>query len=61
MMCLERHVLIQKMFTNGVNIDLPIQASIEKTIQWKHTDILVRENFSSAVVSKEGHEKIYHY
>ena len=40
----ENHVLIKKMFTNGLNIGLPFRAWVKKWfMEWKHTDFPVKK------------------
>ena len=31
---MEKDVLEKEMFTNGLNLDLPLQASTEETVHW---------------------------
>ena len=54
--CSEKHVLVEKMFTNGLNLDLPQRTWIEKT------DYRVEQHADSpekkvlcATINKEGH------
>ena len=64
-MCMGKHILIQKLFTNELNMGLPLQ----KTTHREETYWLSgREKVPREVVSKEshtdrllGHEGIHHY
>ena len=33
------------MFTNGLNMGLPLQTRIKKTVKWKHPDSLIKKKF----------------
>ena len=44
---MEKHVIVTKMFTNGLNLDLPQRALFEKFMEWKHTDSLVMKRFQT--------------
>ena len=56
-MCIEKHVLVKKMFTNELNMGLPPQAWVEKTVyvvvetHW----FSCKEKVLGSAESKEGH------
>ena len=68
-MCTDKQVIIKKMFTNGLNMDLLIQAWVEKIVHWIETHWLSgKEKVQGTVVSKEGdtdsllgHERTHNY
>ena len=54
-MCTEKHGLAEKVFTNGLNIGLPLCARVETTGHRIETHQLSgKENIPGAPVSKEG-------
>ena len=54
-MGIEKHILVQKIFTNGLNLCLPLQAWVEKKINWaKRHWLSRRDKVPGAVISKEG-------
>ena len=55
-MCMEKHVLVKKMFKNMLSMDLSQHTCIKKTVDGDETHKLSYEGtVLSAVVSKEGH------
>ena len=53
---METHVLVKRIFTNGLNMSLLLQASVEKTVYKVETHWLSdKEKVPDAVVSKEAH------
>ena len=55
-MCTEKYVLFKKMFTNGLHVDLPLQAWIKKTVHGgKACWLSSKEKVLGAAVSIEGH------
>ena len=67
-MSMEKHVLVKKMFTIGLNMGLSIQARVEKDIHRVKTHRLTsKEKFLGTAFSKEGcadrllrHERTHH-
>ena len=51
-MCSENHVLVQKMFTNGLNMDLARRAWVEKTVPGVKIHWLVKKKFRVQQVKK---------
>ena len=68
-MCIKKHVLIKRMFTNWLNMGLPRWAWVEKTVHRVETHWLSsKEKVLDTAVSKEGHadsilwhERTHHY
>ena len=55
-MCSEKHVLVKKMFTNKLNISLPLWAWVENSVFGVKTHLLSsKEKFLGAAVRKKGH------
>ena len=55
-MCSEKNVLVKKMFTNGLNMSLLLQARVEKTVYWLETHwISGKEKVLGVAVSKTSH------
>ena len=48
-MCVEKHILVKEMFTNG-------QPELKRQfMDWKYTDSPVKEKVSGTAICKEGH------
>ena len=68
-MCIEKHVSIKKIFTNELNMNLPLQAWITKTVYGVETQWLsCKQKVLGTAVSKESdtdnllkHERTHHY
>ena len=52
-MCTEKCILVKKMFSNGLNIGLPLRAWIEQTVHGVETYRLSKEKVSGAAASKK--------
>ena len=53
---MEKHVLVIKMFTNWLNMGLPLWAWVEKTVDGIETDFFGKEKvLGAATVSQEVH------
>ena len=65
---MEKHVLVKIMFPNGLNMGLPLWASVEETVVGEETHWLSgKEKVPDAEVSKDGdgdsplwHERAHH-
>ena len=65
-MCMEKHVLAKKMFSNWLNIFFSLQAQVEKIVHgvkiyWlssKENTALSKEGHADSLL---GHERTYHY
>ena len=56
MMCTEKHVLVKKIFTNELNIVLPLWAWVKKTVYGAEIHWLLRKGkVLGTLASKEGH------
>ena len=56
MWCIEKHVLVKKIFANGLYVGLARQAWVGKTVHRVERHWLSgKEKVPGAVVSKEGH------
>ena len=52
----KKHVSVQKMLTNGLNMGLPLRARVKKTVHGVETHWLSgKEKVLGAAVSKESH------
>ena len=56
LICIETHILVKKIFTNRLNLNLTLQAWIKKTVHGGETHwISSKEKVLDAVINKEGH------
>ena len=56
-MCIEKHVLLRKMFTNKLNMGFSLYELKwqRQSMEWKHTNSPVKIIVPVTTVSKEGH------
>ena len=55
-MCMEKHFLVEKLGSNGLNMGLHLQAGVEKTVHGVKTHWLSsKEKVPGVAVCKKGH------
>ena len=55
MLCMKKYVLVRRVFTNGLNMDLSLQSWVEKTVKQVETYRFCKEKVPDTVVSKKAH------